>query len=62
MSCNHTVDGSEIRRPPVDVEKLLLFIYMVLYMSGGAGFLPSIVVGKYPNAGYRRLVATSDHQ
>ena len=39
-----------------------LFIYRILYMSGGAGFLPSIVVGKYPNAGCRRLVATSDHQ
>jgi len=39
--CKHTVDG---RNPaPVDMENLPLFIYRVLSISGGAGFLPSTV-------------------
>ena len=33
------VDGSEIRRSPVDMEKIL-FLNRVSYIPGGAGFLP----------------------
>ena len=33
-----TVDGSEIRRAPVDMVNITI-IYRVLYISGGAGFL-----------------------
>ena len=36
-----TVDGSEIRRSPVDV--VCPIIFMVLYIAGGAGFQPSTV-------------------
>ena len=38
-----TVDGSEIRRSPVDMVNIPM-IYKVSCMLGGAGFLPSIVV------------------
>jgi len=39
---NDTVDG---RNPaPVDMVNIPLFIYKVLYMPGGAGFLPSTVL------------------
>jgi len=34
------------KHAPVDTDKLPLFIYMVLYISGGAGFLPSTVGNK----------------
>ena len=36
----HTVDGSEIRRSPVEVGSLSHYL-IVLYIPGGAGFLPS---------------------
>ena len=39
------VDGSEIRRSPVEVGSYPS-IHRVLYISGGAGFLPSTVVLK----------------
>jgi len=37
-----TVDGSEIRRSPVEVGKSPI-IYRVSYIPGGAGFQPSTV-------------------
>ena len=37
-----TVDMEEIRHPPVDMVKYPI-IYMVLYIPGGSGFLPSTV-------------------
>ena len=37
------VDGSEILRSPVEVGSDSPIIYRVLYISGGAGFLPSTV-------------------
>ena len=37
-----TVDGSEIRRSPVDMVNIPLFVEC-LYIPGGAGFLPSTV-------------------
>ena len=43
----HTVDGSEIRRTPVEVRSLSMFIPLfgkVLLIPGGAGFRPSTVV------------------
>ena len=44
-----TVDGSEIRRSPVEVGSLSVYpiIYKVLYIPGGAGFLPSTVVNDH---------------
>ena len=36
------VDGSEIRRSPVDIRESTI-INRVLYIPGGAGFLPSTV-------------------
>ena len=39
-----TVDGSEIRQKPVDMVNIIYpIIYRVLYIPGGAGFLPSTV-------------------
>ena len=34
-----TVDGSEIRRSPVEVGSFYAIVYKVLYIPGGAGFL-----------------------
>ena len=39
---NHTVDGSEIRREPVDMV-VYSIICRVYYIPGGAGFLPPTV-------------------
>ena len=45
-----TVDGSEIRRAPVDMVNIPLHIFKVLCIPGGClGFLPSTVVKRNPN-------------
>ena len=41
--CYNTVDGSEIRHPPVEGKVVYPNIYNGLYIPGGAGFLPSTV-------------------
>ena len=38
----HAVKGSEIRHPPLEIGNFPI-IYKVLYVPGGAGFLPSTV-------------------
>ena len=41
-----TVDGSEIRRAPVEVGSLSHYLQGFITIPGGAGFLPSTVVFK----------------
>ena len=46
VTSSTTVDGSEIRRSPVEGLVVYPIIYRDLYIPGGAGFLPSRVVTK----------------
>jgi len=43
-----TVNGSGIRHSPVGIGSTYPIIYKVLYIPGGAGFLPSTVVLQIP--------------
>ena len=44
----HTVDGSEIRRSPVEVGSLSHYLQGFSTIPGGAGFLPSTVGHRDP--------------
>ena len=39
----HTVDGSEIRRSPLEVGSSSHYLQFLFYIPGGAGFLPSLI-------------------